>query len=37
MGELYTILNNKLKIKVLNYKLVKGKTWPENQTSLNKG
>ena len=37
MGKTYTILGNKLNIKVLNDDLVKGKTWPGNRTNLNKG
>ena len=37
MGKTYTILSNKLDIKVFNYKLIKGETYPGNQNNLNKG
>ena len=37
MGKTYTTFNNKLNVKVFNYKFVKGETWFKFQTNLNRG
>ena len=37
MGKTCTILSNRLDAEVLNNELIKGKTWPGNRTSLNRG